>query len=288
MLVKTSDACCVQERRSCGSTYFRTGRRQPLQSRSPLALFLKRVLLRSALTAEEQAAILQLTGESQRFAAHRDVVSPGECVRQACLVAEGIVGRFDQMVDGQRQTTSYYIPGDMCDLHSVVAPRASWSITAVSPSIVMRISHVQLTELCIRYPAITMAFWRDQTVDSSVFAKWVGNLGRKSAKARIAHLICEMGVRIEAAGLGSKTSFDLNVTQVQLADAAGITSVHANRTLQELRGEGLLIFGSGHVEVPDWEMLAEVAEFDPAYLMLDELPQRVIPPSSNRQPAAAR
>jgi CRP-like cAMP-binding protein len=233
-----------------------------------LSAFLQRLLIRSALTLEEQQAILSLTGESERVPARIDVVSPGETVETSCLVSKGLVARYDQMLDGQRQVTSYYIAGDMCDLHSVVAPKASWSITAVSQASVIRIPHRQLRGLCLDYPAIALAFWRDGTVDASVFAKWVGNLGRKKAKARIAHIMCEMGTRIEAARLGTRMSFELNVTQEQLSEASGLTPVHVNRTLQEIRRDGLLTFAKGHVEVMDWDALASVAEFDPAFLML--------------------
>lgn len=240
-----------------------------------LSLFLERLARRSFLTDEEKRAILGLQGTKNRYATHADIVSPGQCVDSACLVAKGLVGRYDQRLDGQRQVTSFYVAGDMCDLHSVVAPRASWSITAVSQATVIRVPHRQLRDLCVTYPAIALAFWRDGTVDASIFAKWVGNLGRKSAKERIAHLFCEMGVRIEAAGLGSRTSFDLPVTQTQLGEATGLTAVHVNRTLQEIRARDLLSFAQGRVEIRDWDALATVGEFDPGYLMLSGPPQRI-------------
>ena len=244
-------------------------------STSPIQPFLHRLLLRSGLSAKEQRAVLSLTGETERWTAHRDIVAPGQTVNAACLVTRGLVGRYDIMVDGQRQVTSFYIAGDMCDLHSVVVPKASWSITAICDCTVLRVPHSQLRDLCLEYPAVSMAFWRDGTVDASIFAKWVGNLGRKNSKARIAHLICEMGTRIEAAGLGTREAFELPLTQQQLADATGMTSVHVNRMLQELRGDGLLAFSNGHIEIENWETLAGVAEFDPVYLLLDAAPQRL-------------
>ena len=247
---------------------------------------MRRLLLRSPLREEEQCAILDLRGETRRYVAHADIVRPGEMVESACLVVSGLLGRYDQMLDGQRQVTSFYIPGDMCDLHSLVVPKASWSITAVSAATVKFIPHFQLRELCNRHPAIAIAFWRDGTVDASIFAKWVGNLGRKDAKARIAHIFCEMGTRMEAAGLGTRVSFDLPATQDQLADAAGLTSVHVNRTLQELRREGLLTFERGRLEIPNWDRLAEVAEFDPAYLILDNPRQPLVTKTGPSEPAS--
>jgi CRP-like cAMP-binding protein len=244
---------------------------------TPLGRFLHRLRLRSVLTPEEQQAVLALDCDTRHYRANEDIVSPGEHVEHACLVSRGLAGRFDQMLDGERQVTSFYLSGDMCDLHSVVAPRASWSITALGPVTAMLVPHRQLREICIRYPGVAIAFWRDGTADGSIFAKWVGNLGRKNARARIGHLFCEMGVRSEAAGLGSRSEFELPVTQRQLADAAGLTPVHVNRTLTAMRNKGLLRFENGHVAIPDWEALALVAEFDPAYLLLEGPPHRVFP-----------
>ena len=246
-------------------------------SDTPLSRFLHRLRLRSVLTSEEQNAVRGLSGQTRRFSANEDIVSPGERVEHSCLIAHGLAGRFDQMLDGERQVTSFYIAGDMCDLHSVVAPRASWSITALNHVTAVLVPHRQIRELCISYPGLAIAFWRDGTVDASVFAKWVGNLGRKNAKARIAHIFCEMGLRNETAGLGSKTAFELPLSQKRLGDAAGITSVHVNRVLQEMRREGLLQFSNGHVTIPHWNTLASVAEFDPAYLLLEGPPHRVFP-----------
>ena len=234
-----------------------------------LERFLKRLLQRSELTADEQRAILKLKGQTQRIAARSDIVSPGQRMRSSCLVVRGLVARFDQMRDGQRQITAFHIAGDMCDLHSLVVPSANWAITAVSDVTVAHIPHGELQQLATRYPAIAMAFWRDGTVDSLVLAKWIGNLGRKDALARVAHVVCEMGLRMEMAGLGSRTAFDLLATQEQLADATGITPVHLNRMLQELRGRDLLTFRSGRVEILDWPSLVAAADFDPAYLLLD-------------------
>lgn len=252
---------------------------------SPQAQFLQRLLLRSRLTNDEQRAILALRGTTQRFQAHQDIVRPGEHVTSACLVARGLVARYDAMLCGRRQLTSFYLAGDACDLHSVVAPKASWSITAICDASVVRVPHEQLKQLCINYPQIALAFWRDGTVDASVFAQWIVNLGAKEARARIAHLFCEVGIRSEAAGLGSRTNFEFLATQSQIAEATGLTSVHVNRTLQELRGQGLLTFKAGRVCLDDWDALRAVGEFNSDYLMLGE-PSRTARPRN--QPGAIR
>jgi CRP-like cAMP-binding protein len=245
--------------------------------RAALQRFLTRLTMRSALTDEEQEALMGLEGEIERCRSNHEIVSPRDCVDRACLVSSGLVGRYDQMLDGERQVTSIYVAGDMCDLHSVVAPKASWAISALSRATIVRIPHRELRALCIRYPGIAIAFWRDGTVDGSIFAKWIGNLGRKGAEARLAHFFCEMGVRCEAAKLGTKTAYDLPLTQQQLSETIGVTSVHVNRTLKHMRADGLVNFVLGRVEIPEWDALAGLAEFDPEYLMLDGPPQRVFP-----------
>jgi CRP-like cAMP-binding protein len=156
----------------------------------------------------------------------------------------------------------------MCDLHSVVAPTAAWGITAVTATTIVQVAHTGLRELVNTYPAVALAFWRDGTADASIIAKWVGNLGRQDARARLAHILCEFGIRMEQAGLGTRNSFDLKVTQEQFADALGLTPVHVNRTLQRLRAECLVATQGHRVEIPDWDRLVAVAEFDPAYLLL--------------------
>jgi len=240
-----------------------------------LSLYLQRLLRRSELAVEEQQAILRLTGTDHHYRPHEDIVRPGERVESACLVAKGLVARYDQRLDGRRQITSFYIAGDMCDLHSVVAPKASWSITAISDARIIRVPHRQLGKLCVDDPGLALAFWCDCTVDASIFAKWVGNLGRKSAKERITHLFCEMGLRMEAAGLGTRQAFELRATQEQLSEATGLTAVHVNRTLQEIRAQGLVAVDRGHIQIPDWNVLAATAEFDPSYLMLEGVAKRI-------------
>lgn len=238
-------------------------------AREAFALFLRRLMLRSPLTEAEQAAVLGLEAASIEAVVRGDIVSPGERVSFACLVADGAAGRFDQMADGRRQNVAFYIPGDMCDLPSVVLPIAGWGITALTPSTIIRVPHEALREAADQHPALATAFWRDTVADAAALAKAAANIGRKDAQARLAHLFCELGIRMEAAGLGTRTHYRLPVNQEQLADATGLTSVHVNRMLRMLREAGLVEFRGQQVEVTDPQRLASVAEFDPRYLLLD-------------------
>ena len=239
-----------------------------ISTQRALQSFLDMLLLHSKLSNTEQKAVLDLPGKPASIRNRVDIVSPGQIVDQACLVAGGLVARFDQMQSGHRQTTALHLPGEMCDLHSVVQPKASWSITALTDASVVFVAHKHLWDAALSHPNLAVAFWRDGMALTAILGKWVGNLGRKNATARVAHLICEMGLRSESAGLGSRTNFDLPMTQEQLADAVGVTAVHVNRTLQVLRKDAGLTFRRPRVGVEDWTHLAELAEFDPDFLQL--------------------
>ena len=233
-----------------------------------LSRFLDRLLRHSTLSSDERKAILDLPSHAWQVQARLDVVSPGKVVDHACLIVKGLAGRFDQMTDGRRQTTALHIPGDMCDLHSVVQPRPSWSITALTTTTVLHVPHRNLRELVRIYPGVGLAFWRDTAADAAILSKWLGNFGRKDARSRVAHLFCEMAVRMEAANLGTRTSYQLPMTQEQLSDATGMTAVHINRTLQMLRATGTRSFAHGLVEICDWEGLKRLADFTEDYLLM--------------------
>jgi CRP-like cAMP-binding protein len=238
-----------------------------------LERFLARLLRHSELTDREQTAILGLSCHPAQMRPRQDIVSPGRIVDHACLIGKGLAARFDQMRNGRRQTTALHIPGDMADLHSVVRPKARWSITALAPTTVLRVPHVELRRLADTHQGIALAFWRDASIDASTIAKWLVCIGQKNARERVAHLFCEMGVRLETAGFGARHAFDLPMTQDQIADAVGITAVHLNRTMQDLRSTSIFSFNGGLVEISDWSAFAAIADFDPTYMELGNAEQ---------------
>jgi len=240
-----------------------------VQSHGAVALFVRRLSLRSVLTPDEVVALHELGGRRVSASRGQDLVLPGHGVNHSTLLVSGLLARFDQMADGKRQITALHIPGDMADLHSVPMPLPAWGIQALMPSVVLQVPHVDMRRLAESKPSIALAFWRDTVVDASILAKWTANLGRADAVTRTAHLICEMGMRMEAHGIDNRTDFLLPVTQAQLADALGLTTVHVNRTVSTLRQECGLVFEQGRVRVSDWTRLAQRGNFDDSYLMLD-------------------
>ena len=242
--------------------------------RPNLQPFVDRLTSRSVLTEEEQQAVLNLPGHAQQVQSNRDFVPLGTRVDHACLVVAGIVGRFDQNGEGSRQITAMHVPGDMCDLHSVVQPVPTSALQSLTVATILRVPHSAIRDVAARYPALAEAFWRDCMVDAAILSEWVVNVGRRDAKARIAHLLCEMATRLQGTRARLGHVFDLPVTQTQLAEATAMTAVHVNRTLQSLRTDGLIEWHHRVIRIPQWEALATVAEFDPDYLQASVRPEQ--------------
>ena len=243
-------------------------------STSNLQPFLDRLTRRSVLNDDEQQAVLDLPAHTEQVQKNRDFVPQGQRVEHACLVVAGIVGRFDQNAEGARQITAMHVPGDMCDLHSVVQPVPTSALQALSVATILRVPHGAIRAAAGRYPALAEALWRDCMVDAAILSEWVVNVGRRDATTRVAHLLCEMATRLHATGGANDFVFDLPVTQTQLAEATALTAVHVNRTLQSLRADGLVQWHQRVIRVPRWDALVEAAEFDATYLQIEQQPQR--------------
>jgi len=236
-------------------------------NRSAPDLFLDRLLAHSELDETEQAAVAGLPAVRMDVAAHRDVVRLGERVDHACLVEAGLVGRFGQTETGARQFVSVHTPGEMVDLHSLMVPEANAAVNALTGSTVLRVPHSSLRDVGLRYPAIAAALWRDCVMQGAIVAQWLVNVGRRDARSRLAHLLCEMAHRSQRGDAPAMT-YAFPMTQEQLGDALGLTAVHVNRTLMGLRDDGLVEISRGSVKILDWRTLVAAAEFDPGYLQV--------------------
>jgi len=240
-----------------------------LQSnKSALQPLIDRLTLHSMLSEAEQGALCRLTASPRKVAVNHDIARVGERTEYACMVVSGLVGRVEQTSSGERQISALYIPGDMPDSLSVVQPTATSALQALSPVEIVRVPHKELRALVGTYHGITEAFWRQAAADALVFSQWVANVGRRPAKTRIAHLICEMAWRYQVAPTSGGLAFNLPMTQTHLADATGLTPVHVNRSLKALRDDGVE-FRRGAVLIDDWTALVATADFDPVYLQVD-------------------
>jgi CRP-like cAMP-binding protein len=238
-----------------------------------LKLFLRRLEARSQISAPEREAVLALGGQPQKVAAHRDFVRLGEDLQESCLIADGLVARFSQLEDGSRQIVSLHVPGDMVDLYSLMLPKAPSPLQALTNATIIKVPHQALRALAFEHHGLSAAFWRDCVVDGAIVAQWLVNVGRRNARGRIAHLLCEMAVRYAQIGTLANGSFPFPITQEQLADTLGLTSVHVNRSIKTLREDELIRMTRANVTILDWAGLASVAEFDPTYLHLPFTPE---------------
>lgn len=235
--------------------------------------FLDRLTARSILSDEEKQAILNLPAHPVQVRAKQDFVHINEVTSYSCLVVSGLVARIGQTAAGARQITALHIPGDMPDLSSTVRPVGVGGLTALCDSTILRVPHAAIRELMARYPAIAEAFWRDTMLDSAILVQWVINVGRRDARTRLAHILCEMSIRY-GPDRQVLAEYDFPITQEQLGDAAALTSVHVNRSLKSLREDGSVTIRGGRVRIADWERLARIGDFEPSYLVADTGPER--------------
>ena len=220
------------------------------------------------LSEDEKDVLQSISGTIKMVGRHQFLVRDGDRPHECCLVLEGYAYRYKLTHDGKRQILSFHIPGDIPDLQSLHLDVMDHSLASLSPSKLMFIPHETVRDLMRRCPRIGDAFWRDTLIDAAVFREWMTCLGRREAYGHMAHLLCELYVRLQAVGLTNGDAYEFPLTQAELGDALGISTVHANRILQELRGEGLITLQNGSVTVLDWERLRESGEFDPTYLHL--------------------
>ena len=221
------------------------------------------------LTPEERQALLDLPMKVQPIGADQDIVREGDRPSRCCLVLQGFTCRYKMTLPGKRQIMAFHIAGDIPDLQSLHLATLDHSLGTITPCEVGFMHHEDLRDLVRRCPRIGDLFWRDTLIDAAIFREWMVGLGRREAYGRIAHLFCEMMVKLRAVGLADGVTCDLPITQTELGDALGLSTVHVNRVLQELRGDGLITLQGGTLTVLDWDGLTNAGEFDPTYLHLD-------------------
>ncbi len=220
------------------------------------------------LTEGEKRGILELPVHVREIRQDQDIMREGDRPTQCCLLIEGFIYRYQAMGDGRRQIMSLHIPGDIPDLLSLHLGVMDHSLGTLAPSRIGLVAHHDLRCLIRDQPRIGDALWRDTMIDAAVFRAWMTGIGRRSAYARIAHLFCEIITRMRAVGLARGHSVRLPLTQEEVGDALGLSTVHVNRVVQQLRADGLIVWEAKLLTTHDWNGLQEAGEFDPAYLHL--------------------
>lgn len=224
----------------------------------------------SPLRSEERDKLLRLPLILKQIDAGHDIVSEGERTRNCCLVAEGLVCRYKIVGDGQRQILSLHLPGDIPDIHSLLVEEMDHNLGTLTPAIVGFIPHDAVRSLTRSHYQIAEAFWRETLVEAAIYREWMVGIGRRSAPSRIAHLFCEFITKMAAIGLSDGKTCELPLTQGEIADALGLSTVHLNKKLREIRQAGLVGMRANRLTILDWGGLCKLAEFDPDYLHLRE------------------
>jgi CRP-like cAMP-binding protein len=238
---------------------------QPPPTSTPLVHKLESILV---LSDNEMDVLRHLRGTVRTVGPRQDLVREGDRPSECCLILEGFAYRYKLTKEGKRQIFSFHIPGDIPDLQSLHLDVMDHSLSSLCATKALYISHETVRDLMRHCPRIGDAFWRDTLIDAAVFREWILNLGRREAYGRMAHLLCELYVRLKAVGLTNGDVYEFPLTQAEFGDALGLSTVHVNRTLQDLRGDGLITLRSNSVTVLDWDRLREAGEFDPTYLHL--------------------
>jgi CRP-like cAMP-binding protein len=221
------------------------------------------------LSDEEKNAVNECCGDVRDFSAGEDVISQGDRTGGVKLLLEGFACRYKVLEDGRRQVVAYFVPGDLCDLRVFILKRMDHSIGAVSASKVANLSPENVLKLTHAYPTLTRALWWSTLVEEAIAREWIVNVGQRNALERMAHLFCELLYRFRAVGLNEGMSCTLPLTQVELAETLGLSSVHVNRTLQALRKRKLITLENGTLTIENFEELKELSFFNPDYLHLD-------------------
>ncbi len=225
------------------------------------------------VSADEEKALRRCMSKEVGVEKGRRLVRAKTELEHSNLLLDGFVHRHKDLRNGERQTLQLAVPGDFIDLHSLLLKQLDHDISAFTDSRIALFPHESLRALIAEHQHLGRLLWLSTIVDAAIHREWMLSLGRRDAASRLAHLFCELQVRLTAAGLAEHGRYELPITQTDLAEILGLTPVHVNRMLKELREKGFVTFRNKTVEIKDWDSLVRLAEFDPFYLSLNQRPR---------------
>lgn len=237
-----------------------------------ISVHLKQLRKRTEISAEEERAIRNSVAETRRLPADEVVVHSGVELNSSLMLLEGWMARSKDLESGERQVTELHVAGDFADLHGFTLKKLEHDLLTLTECTVAVVPHERLKDITERYPHLARVYWFSTNIDAAIHREWALSLGQRSAMSRMAHLFCELHLRLEIVGRTQGNSYELPLTQRELAECLGLTVVHANRTIQELRRRGLVEFENRRLTLLDRRGIEGVAEFDPSYLYLNRQP----------------
>nr|CAD6414948.1 Crp/Fnr family transcriptional regulator [Rhizobium sp. Q54] len=223
---------------------------------------------RDVLASSEHALLRKAMTMRRRIAKGDDLVSDGSRPTCSTLLVEGFAARYKITRDGGRQITALHVPGDFVDLHAFLLKTMDHGIVALSPCHVLLADHADLRQITESSPHLARLLWLDTLVHGSIHRAWIVAMGRRSKASHLAHIVCELYVRLQITGNVDGQSFHFPLSQAEMADVMGLSLVHMNRVIQDMRRNGLISWVNQTVSILDWERLRTLAEFDPTYLNL--------------------
>ena len=227
-------------------------------------------MLRDKLTAEEVTLLESIAVNERTVRSGEMFVRQDEELTESTLLLDGFAARVALLPSGRRQITALHVAGDFVDLHSFVLKRIDDGIEALTACRIANVRHTDLTRITENHPHLTRLLWMSTVIDAAIHRAWLVAIGRLQGNARVAHLLCEMFLRLQTAGRTQGQTFVLPLTQATLGEALGFTDVHINRSIQELRRSALVTWEGKTVTINDWDGLTDLAEFDPVYLSLQQ------------------
>jgi CRP-like cAMP-binding protein len=233
---------------------------------------IEKLTRRDVVSATEIAALAEVLDPPRKVDAHVDIVLEHAYTDHSILLLSGFTARYSTLSDGRRQITEINVAGDFVDLHSLLMKQMDHGVVTLTPCIIAHAPHSRLRKLTEDHGHLTRLLWLDTIIDAAIHRQWLVAMGRRSGLGHLAHLVCELFTRLSAVGLNEGQTFHMPLTQTVLSDALGLSTVHVNRLIAELRREGLVRWTNPEIEILDWPRLAQIAEFDPTYLRLHSQP----------------
>ena len=243
-----------------------------LQAAPKITTLVEKLSLRDRISPDEIEALQKALEPPKTVPAGSDIVREHTRPLHSTLLISGFSARYSTLEDGARQITEINVAGDFIDLHSLLMKQMDHGVVALTECVIAEAPHSGLIDITERYPHLTRLLWLDTIIDAAIHRQWLVAMGRRSGLGHIAHLVCELYLRLQAVGQTGEMTFDLPLTQATLGDALGLSTVHVSRLISELRGEGVIHWSNGQIDILDWRRLAEIAEFDPTYLRLQSDP----------------
>jgi CRP-like cAMP-binding protein len=239
-----------------------------------MSALIEKLERRDRLSDAEKAVLNEVLTPPRKLKAGQDLVVEGDRPAESTLMVQGFSARYNSFPDGRRQITAIHIPGDFVDLHSFLLHPMDHGIVALTDCTVVTAPHHKLKIVTEEFPHLTRLLWLNTLIDASIHRRWLVAMGRQSSAQQLAHLLCELRFRLEVVGMTTAPGeFDMPATQGELADVLGISLVHVNRVVQELRREGLVVWKGRRLTILDWERLQAFSEFNPDYLHLKQEPR---------------